>query len=165
MRFLLALAAFAAAAAPFVPQRSAPPPAEVVWPTQVDGRPLTRIAPTAFDRRLARDFPGRIARFSDGRSQVVLRHVGEATRQLHPVRDCFAAIGYRVVPVPMQRSPNGALSSCFEATRDGRTLRICERVVATDGSSMPDVSSWYWPALLGTSPGPWLAITIVTRIR
>jgi hypothetical protein len=57
------------------------------------------------------------------------------------------------------------LSSCFLASRDGVTLKVCERVAASDGGSFPDVSSWYWPALLGRSRGPWLASTTVERIR
>ncbi len=165
MKALLALTALAAAAAPLLPQRPAPPSAAVVWPQRLDGRALSPLAPTALDRRLARDFPGRIARVSDGRRQVVLRHVAQATRQLHPARDCFAAIGYRITPVPMKRVPDGGLASCFEASRSGRVFRICERIRAADGSGFADASSWYWPALLGRSTGPWLAITAVERIR
>lgn len=162
---LLAASASLAAAAPLLPHARAPTTADVTWPASIDGRRLTPIAPTALDTRLARDFPGRIARFTDGRRQIVLRHVPQATRQLHPARDCFAAIGYRIAPVPMARGSDGALSSCVEARRDGRVLRICERIVARDGGTFPDVSSWYWPALLGRSAGPWLATTSVERVR
>jgi hypothetical protein len=162
---LLAVSASLAAAAPLVPRSHAPASHDIAWPDSIDGRRLTSIAPTALDRRLAQDFPGTIARFSDGRRQIVLRHVPRATRQLHPARDCFEAIGYRVTPIPMARGANGALSSCFKAARDGHALKICERIVARDGGSFPDVSSWYWPALLGRSAGPWLATTSVERLR
>lgn len=161
----LAIVATLAATAPLLPHTRPAAPDEVVWPTRIDGRRLLPIAPTALDARLARDFPGRIARFSDGRRQIVLRHVPQATRQLHPPRDCFAAIGYRITPVPMVRGTDGALSSCVEAGRDGRVLKICERIIARDGGTFPDVSSWYWPALLGRSMGPWLATTSVERLR
>ncbi len=162
---ILSAAALLAAGTPLVPAAPVAVASEVSWPTRDDGRRLTPIAATALDARLARDFPGRIARFSDGRRQIVLRHVPQATRQLHPARDCFEAIGYRVAPVPMARGAGGTLSSCFEATRDGVVLKVCERIVAHDGESFPDVSSWYWPALLGRSRGPWLANTSVERIR
>ena len=162
---LLAVSASLATAAPLVPTSRPPAADEVAWPTSIDGHRLTPIAPTPLDERLARDFPGRIARFSDGRRQIVFRHVPRATRQLHPARDCFEAIGYRIAPVPMARAADGALSSCFEATRGGRALKVCERIVARDGGSFPDPSSWYWPALLGRSAGPWLATTSVERLR
>ncbi|MES2339162.1 MAG: hypothetical protein V4537_13790 [Pseudomonadota bacterium] len=164
MRIGILAAAVAAAGAPLLPDRAAPLPAAVAWPATYDGRPLARIAPTALDWRLARDFPGSIARFSDGRRQVVLRQVPQATRQLHPARDCFGAIGYAITAVPMVRAPDGALASCFEARRDGVTLKVCERVTDRAGTSFPDISSWYWPALLDRSPGPWLAATTVERV-
>lgn len=162
---ILTAAALCAAGAPLIPTTPLPVAREVSWPSHFDGRQLTPIAATSLDERLARDFPGRIARFSDGRRQIVLRHVDNATRQLHPARDCFQAIGYRITPEPMARGAGGMLSSCFQATRDGIVLHVCERVVGREGASFPDVSSWYWPALLGRSQGPWLASTSVERIR
>ena len=161
--WLVSVAAVAAAAVPLLPARQSPAPAAANWPAAIDGRKLTPLAPAPEDARLAAGFPGRIARFSDGRRQIVLRSVAGATRQLHPARDCFQAIGYAIAPLPMQRSPGGALASCVAATRDGRTLRICERITDAEGRSFADVSSWYWPALFGRSTGPWLAMTSVER--
>lgn len=160
---ILTASALLAAGAPLVPSDREPAPSAIAWPAAYDGRTLSPLAATPLDRRLARDFPGRIARFTDGRRQVVLRSVPRATRQLHPARDCFAAIGYRIAPAPMARGEGGALASCFHAARDGVTLRVCERVTDRDGTSFPDISSWYWPALLGRSAGPWLAATTVER--
>lgn len=162
-RLALAIAAILAAAAPLLPGAGGATPPAPAWPGEFDGRPLKRVAPTPLDMRLARDFPGHVARFEDGRRQIVLRSLSAATRQLHPAKDCFGAIGYRLRPLPMVRLPGGALTSCFEATRDGVTLKICERVIAADGTSYPDISSWYWPALLGQSTGPWLATMTVER--
>lgn len=162
-RLALLGAATLAAAAPLLPGTRAAAPLAPTWPSFFEGRPLQRMAPTPLDERLARDFPGHIARFQDGRRQVVLRSLSAATRQLHPAKDCFGAIGYDIRPLPMARVSHGALASCFEATRDGVTLRVCERVIAADGISYPDVSSWYWPALLGQSTGPWLAAMTVER--
>lgn len=162
-RLALFAAAGLAAAAPLLPDIRSASPSAPAWPTQFEGRPLRRLAPAPLDARLARDFPGHIARFEDGRRQVVLRSLAAATRQLHPAKDCFGAIGYHIRPLPMVRLPGGALSSCFEATRDGVAFKVCERVIASDGTSYPDISSWYWPALLGQSAGPWLAAMTVER--
>lgn len=164
-RLLLALAASAAALTPLLPDTvPAATTKAIVWPTRWEGRALTPLVATPSDKRLAAGFPGRLARFSDGDRQVVLRHVDAATRQLHPARTCFEGLGYRVVPSPMRRSGQ-AYSSCFEARRDGKVVRVCERIVDADGRSFPDVSSWYWPALLGRSRGPWLAAMVVQRVK
>ena len=161
--WLVAIAAIASAAMPFVPRSRAAPPPPVRWPTHFEGRALQPLAPAAEDARLARDFPGRVARFSDGKRQVVLRSVATATRQLHPARDCFHAIGYFIAPLPMRPIASGTFASCFEAKRGGITLHVCERIIDAQGRSFSDVSSWYWPALLGQSTGPWLAATTVER--
>lgn len=164
MSRLVLLAAAVAALAPLIPRPApAEAPAEVAWPATWEGRPIVPMPPAPEDARLAAGFPGRIARFSDGRRQVVLRRVTEPTRRLHPARDCFAAIGYRTRPLPMRRSGE-AYSSCFEARRDGRRSRVCERIVDAEGASFADVSSWWWPALLGRSRGPWLAATVVEPV-
>ncbi|HEX8389411.1 MAG TPA: hypothetical protein VF636_10360 [Sphingomonas sp.] len=164
-RPLLPLAATATALASLLPD--APPTVArttVVWPTRWEGRTLRALDTTPADNRLAAGFPGHLARFSDGSRQVVLRRVDAATRQLHPARACFEGLGYRVAPSPMRRS-GAAYSSCFEAHRDGEAVRVCERVLDADGRSFPDVSSWYWSALLGRSRGPWLATMVVERVR
>lgn len=162
-RLLLILAA-AAATAPLLPrtQHAAPPP--VRWPAAFEGRTLAPLAPAPEDAQLARGFPGRIARFTDGRRQIVLRSVASATRQLHPSRDCFQAIGYRITPLPMQPASSG-YASCFAAERNGTKLRVCEHITDSAGSIFAEPSSWYWPALLGRSPGPWLAATTVERME
>ena len=162
------LAALAAAmAAPLWPARPAHAPvlAAVPWPALYEGRPLRRIAPGPGDAALAGDFPGSVARFADGRRQIVLRRIAAATRRLHPARDCFHALGNAITPAPRRLARDGTPWSCVDATRDGRTLRVCEQIRDAAGRSFPDVSSWYWPALLGTSPGPWLAAMTVERLR
>ncbi len=158
--------ALAAAAVPLLPGGAPSPPAAAsAWPDRYEGQLLTRIAPAPEDRFLARQFPGQVARFSDGRRQIVLRRVVAATRALHPASDCFRAIGYTVTPAPMRLAPDGKPASCFTATRDGRTLTACEQVRDTGGQSWPDISSWYWSALLGPSQGPWTAALMVEEAR
>lgn len=159
---LLLLATMLAAAAPLLPHRAAPLPPLSAWPATFEGRPIQRLHAGPGDDLLARDFPGHVARFGDGRRQIVLRQVARATRLLHAPRDCFAALGYAIEPAPM-RVVSGGRSSCFSATRGGKALKVCEFIHATNGTIYPDVPSWYWPALTGGSAGPWLAVMTVER--
>lgn len=163
---LFGLLAVAAALAPLLRPAGATDLAERAgpWPARFEGRPLTPLAAAPEDRILARAFPGRIARFSDGRRQIVLRRLAAATRRLHPASDCFRAIGYEIAPAPMRLVPGGGPASCFTARRAGLAYLACEQVRDETGRSWPDVSSWYWAALLGTSRGPWLASLTVERI-
>ena len=119
------------------------------------------IAPAPEDALLARSFPGRTARFSDGRRQVVLRAMTAPTRRLHPASDCFRASGWDIRPAPMQMVAGAGPASCFLALRGGRTVRVCERIAGSKGANWPDISSWYWAALLDPSSGPWLAALTV----
>ncbi len=163
IRHLAVIAAAAlTAAVPLLPQTKGAPIESRPWPTSFEGRKLTPIAPGPGDALLARGFPGRVARFSDGRRQIVLRQVARPTRLLHPPRDCFAALGYRIEPLPMQ-SIAGGRASCFAAVRGQTQLNVCERIADAAGNSYPDVPSWFWPAMLGTGRGPWLAAMTVER--
>lgn len=162
---LFAGLALAAAVAPTVSLRKQPVThvTAAVWPTTYEGRALTPLPPAPEDALLGTRFPGRLARFSDGRRQIVLRRLDAATRRLHPARDCFRATGHVIAPAPMRVSAAGHAASCFAATRDGRTLLVCEQVRDNAGRSWPDISSWYWSALTGTSDGPWTAALSVER--
>lgn len=159
----LALAAAITATVPLLPTTKATPPPPAHWPTVFEGRSLAPAPPGPGDAALARDFPGRIARFTDGRRQIVLRRVARATRELHPARDCFRGLGYAIAPLAMRAVENG-YASCFEAKRTNATLHVCERVTDAEGHVFADAPSWYWPALLGASPGPWLAAMTVERV-
>ena len=162
---LFALSAAAAGAAPFVSLGSAPTAgAAAAWPTHFEGRALTPLKPAPEDALLTRSFPGRVARFSDGHRQIVLRQLPAPTRRLHPASDCFRATGYGIHPAPMQLAEGRGPSSCFLAVRGGRTFRVCERISGADGRSWPDVSSWYWSALLDPASGPWLAALTVETV-
>lgn len=162
-RWMIAAAALAAGLAPLLPKAAPAPPPPVTWPKSFEGRALTPMQPTAFDAVIARDFPGRIARFSDGKRQIVLRSVHGATRALHSARTCFTATGHALSSAPM-RVKDGRASSCFEASKGGKRVLVCERIDGPAGASFPDPSSWYWPALTGNSKGPWLAVTSVEPI-
>lgn len=163
---IFGLASLAAAVAPTLSIRDRPSAVApgAPWPTRYEGRPITPIPAAPEDALLASRFPGQVARFSDGRRQIVLRRMSSATRRLHPARDCFRATGHVITPAPM-RVTRGQAASCFSASRAGRTLLVCEQVRDAGGRSWPDIPSWYWSALLGASDGPWTAALTVERTR
>ena len=47
---------------------------------------------------------------------------------------------------------------------DAQQLRVCERIESAAGESHTDASSWFWSATLGSSSGPWRAITVVEAL-
>ncbi|MET1110311.1 MAG: hypothetical protein ABWX67_02165 [Allosphingosinicella sp.] len=162
---IFAFLALAGGLAPLRPESASPArSASASWPAAFEGRRIHPVAATAEDRILARRFPGRIERFSDGRRHIVLRRLDSATRRLHPASDCYRAAGYAIAPAPMRMIAGRGPAACFIARRGGRAFLACEQVRDEEGRSWPDVSSWYWAALLGTSSGPWLASLTVERV-
>lgn len=144
--------------------RAAPPDrvATVVWPTHFRDQPLTPLPLGALEQRFAQRFPGAIARFTDGERILIVRQVTRPTRQLHPAADCFRGMGYRTDrPQPMA-DEHGARWSCFAAERDGRRVRVCERMHDDGEGQWTDTSAWFWAAQYGG--GPWWAITVVTPL-
>lgn len=133
------------------------------WPTHFEGRALTQLPLSERERRFGDDFPGRIARFTDGRREVIIRFVTDATRKLHPASDCFSGIGYSVRPLPLRVDDAGARWGSFTAERGGEKFRVYERIYADAGDSWEDVSAWYWAVAGGNNPGPWWAVTVAER--
>lgn len=133
------------------------------WPAQFDGKPLTPLPLTELEQRFGTDFPGRIGRFTDGKREIVIRWVTEATRKMHFASDCFQGIGYSVKPLPVHRDENGSLWASFAANKGNERLRVFERIHNDSGESWTDVSSWYWSALRQENSGPWWAITIAEK--
>ncbi len=133
-------------------------------PQQWQGRPLRPLALSEVEQRFARRFPGTLARLTDGRQVLVLRAVHRPTRMLHPAADCYRGLGYRVTGEQLQLDPESRLWRCFDALRDGRRLRVCERIEGSGGDSFTDASAWYWAALLGRSQGPWQALTVASPL-
>jgi hypothetical protein len=144
----------------------APPPtaaaAHSEWPRTWHGQPLQPLAMSAVEHRFAAHFPGRIARFAvaDG-SELVLREVQRPTRMLHPAVDCWRGIGWRIEATRLETDAQALLWRCFEASRDGQRVRVCERIVDADGQAFSDASAWFWAASLNRSRGPWQAVTRV----
>ncbi|HEV2915150.1 MAG TPA: hypothetical protein VGX92_17870 [Pyrinomonadaceae bacterium] len=139
------------------------------WPTRFEGRALTQLQLTPREERFGRDFPGRIARFTDGKREVIIRWVTEATRKLHPASDCFQGIGYGIKPAALRVDEAGQRWASFTATRGSERLRVYERIYADggggagDNSSWPDVSAWYWSAVGEGTAGPWWAVTVAEK--
>ena len=78
-------------------------PAEL--PSEWQGQPVRPLALSAVEQRFAEQFPGHIARLTDGRQIVVLRDVRQPTRMLHPAVDCYRALGYRIEEERLESMP------------------------------------------------------------
>jgi DMSO/TMAO reductase YedYZ molybdopterin-dependent catalytic subunit len=155
-----------AALIPLLPMQSKKAPGAIPrmafkgWPETLDGQVLRPLPLTERELQFGGDFPGQIGRFTDGRREVIIRWVTEATRKLHPASDCFEGIGFRVRPLPLHVDGDGSLWSSFLATRGNERLRVRERIYTDSSESWTDVSSWYWAAARESSAGPWWAVTI-----
>lgn len=157
-----------AALVPLLPLASRPRVGEMDaafpgWPAEFEGRTLTSLPLSERELRFNGGFPGRVARFTDGRREVIIRWVTEATRKLHPASDCFEGVGYNVKPLPLRVDDEGRRWGSFRAEKADETLRVYERIYAGTGESWTDVSAWYWAALGETAAGPWWAITVAEK--
>jgi len=160
----LCLAAAAAALAPLL-HRPTVAAAGVAagfpgWPARYEGRALTEMPLTRREAGFLQDFPGRVGRFSDGRREIIVRWIDAPTRLLHPAADCFRGIGYGVTPLPIRRDAAGAAMGCFRAQHGSDGLTVCEVIRDGRGESWPDVSAWYWHAILGATAAPWWSFVV-----
>lgn len=131
------------------------------WPTQWDGREISQVPLSGRDEKFSENFPGRIAKFTDGQREFVFRWVTTGTRQLHSSADCFRGAGYTITPQPAFRDQSERQWSVFLARRDSRQLLVRERIVDQQGREWTDVSAWFWSVALGQTQGPWLSVTAV----
>jgi hypothetical protein len=153
----LAIAGWKALAAP---HETAPEAVPHEFPVEWEGRTLRPLALGDAEQRFARQFPGTVARLTDGQQVLVLRTVLQPTRMLHPAADCYRGLGWRIEQVRLEQDGQERLWRCFEALREGQRLRVCERIVDAQGRGFTDTSAWYWAALLEQSRGPWQAFTV-----
>lgn len=130
------------------------------WPTHYEGQTLTPLPLSSREDAFVRDFPGRTARFSDGRREIILRWVNAPTRMLHPASDCLRGVGYAITPLPVRTNETGVAMNCFRAHKAGAGMTVCELLRDEHGATWPDVSAWYWSALFNQSPAPWWSITL-----
>lgn len=161
-RAIVLAAALASATAPLVAttHSAAAPAAFPGWPAAYDGRPLTQLPLTAREQSFAEGFPGRIARFTGGHREIILRHVTTATRRLHPASDCYKGLGFSIEPLPLRRDANGQPLGCFSASKGATRHTVCEGLRDAKGAAWSDISQWYWDALLGRVNGPWWSIVV-----
>jgi hypothetical protein len=167
-RALFLIACLAAAVSPLIPVKGESNPADDSlpgWPKTFEGRRLTRLDISPREDGFTKSFPGRIAKFTDGRRTILIRWVTRRTRKLHPAADCFKGIGYTVRPSPLHTDRSGNRWGGAICSRGGETLKIRERINDAFGRGWTDVSSWHWAALLGKTSGPWRAVTIVEKVR
>src|SRR5688572_25881492 len=109
---LLIFACFVAAIVPLFSLKSGAAVAESPedfpgWPMQFEGKPLRTLPLGPLEQRFAAGFPGRIARFSDGEREIVLRWISRETRMLHPASECFRGVGFSVNPQPLRVGAGG----------------------------------------------------------
>ena len=152
-----------AALVPLAERPTRPTPrASANWPESFEGKPLRRVSLSAVEQRFNADFPGEIARFSDGDRDFIFRWITAGTRKVHSAADCFRGLGYAVHSEPVLLDSRGQRWNCLMAFRGPHRLQVRERICTEDETgSWTDVSAWYWSTLLSRSRGPWLAVTIV----
>ncbi len=133
-------------------------------PTQWQGATLRPLALSDVELRFVKHFPGTLARMTDDRQTLVLRTVTQPTRMLHPAADCYRGLGYHIHNEQLEVQANNARWRCFVAQRNGRSVRVCERIEDANGQGFTDTSSWYWASIAGQSHGPWKAFTVATPL-
>ncbi len=157
------------AASTALPQARQPASVEWAEPQWVPQHgSIRRLDLSPLEQRFARQFPGHIGRFTDGRDEWIVRVMDQPTRMLHPAADCFQGMGYTVSAPRVRLDRRGESWRCFKATRNGRTLQVCERIFDAQSGRWTDASSWYWAALLGAArqgSGPWWAVTHVEAVE
>jgi len=130
------------------------------WPSEYENKKLTQLPLTEKEQGFVQDFPGSIARFTDGNRELIIRWVKEPTRKLHPAGDCFKGIGYTIKPQPIKVNQNGINMGCFTATKNSEKLNVCEYIVAQNGETWSDVSSWYWGSVFDAEKTGWFSYVI-----
>ncbi|MDZ4833343.1 MAG: exosortase/archaeosortase family protein [Candidatus Melainabacteria bacterium] len=135
---------------------------ESAWPGEFEGCVLKPVKLSSVETKFSSEFPGRIAKFSDGKRTILYRQVNKPTRQLHPSSDCYKGNSFKLRPMAALRDTEGKVWSRFQASKGGRNLEVREIVSDSQGRTWSDTSSWYWSALLGKTQSPWMAVTVAT---
>ncbi len=151
----------------FAPSKSgaASPDTVVNWPAEFEGRELIPLELSAKEQAFSKDFPGKIARFTDGDREILIRYLKRPSRSLHPSADCLRGAGFTIENKPLRLDQDGNLWGCVLAKRNTDTFKVCESIHDNFGKSWYDVSSWYWAAVLRKTQGGWWAITVAEAIK
>lgn len=131
------------------------------WPMRFREASMRELPLGTTEQRFANDFPGRIAKFSDGRQRFIVRFIERPTRRLHPAADCFRASGYRVRALASCPAGASETSGCLLAIKGDQRLHVHERITDASGGVFRDVSAWYWATLHGGTRGPWWSVTTI----
>lgn len=131
------------------------------WPMEFGGLPLQELPLTNREHVYLKEFPGKIARFTDGEREIVMRYVATPSRKLHPTADCLRGNGLTVSPLPLFQDSRNKIWGCVSAVSDrGERLKVCEQIIDIAGETFSDTSTWFWAAMLEQSHGPWLAVSV-----
>ncbi|SMF16351.1 hypothetical protein SAMN02745866_01070 [Alteromonadaceae bacterium Bs31] len=125
------------------------------WPEFYNNQALVALPLSEREMRFAEGFPGAIGRFQAGKNEIIIRRVEEPTRKLHPARDCFKGIGYKIIDKPLSLNHEGIAMACFHAQKGEAKFKVCEYVQGDQGESWSDISSWYWAALFSRNSRWW----------
>ena len=119
---------------------------------------------TTEEMRFAEHFPGTIAVYRSGNTQIILREMQLATRKLHASRDCLRASGFEVYDAKEYTDAIGDSWLRYHAIHDGLRYIVHERIISLiDHTTWTDVSQWFCHALRRPLNGPWRAETIIHR--
>lgn len=137
---------------------------EIPWPITFEGKHLQRLALSQREEKFVEAFPGKIARFTDGNREIIIRYVTQATRRLHPASDCLRGVGYSITPRALHVDAAGARWNTFLAVRGADRLQVRELFYTEQGQNWSDVSAWYWSVLMGKATEPTWAITVAESV-
>lgn len=130
------------------------------WPSTMGGVPLVALPLNEAEQSFARAFPGDVARFACGGTEVILRRTNRPTRMMHPAAHCLRAAGFETHAEPLFLDTDGRVWGHHRAIRDGRTFRVLIRYAdAAETKTATDASAWFWQALAYPDQGPWTGIT------
>jgi hypothetical protein len=155
------VACVAAASAPLVADARPTGHSFAGWPSQLDGRPLTRLADTPEELRFYAAQPTRHARFSDGQRVVLMSWADASIEGFHLAGPCFAAFGFQLQQLAPRSSDGAPAESCFRATRGGVAQRVCEHIRDGEGRTFASMEAWHLAQLLGSTEPPYLGVSIV----
>lgn len=135
-----------------------------VWPTSFAGKPLTRVELQPYEQRYAAEFPGRMARFSDGSRQIMFQWLPSHSRSVHSAAECLQNSGYEIEHGPIIVDGTGMKWSSCTARKGQTAIRLRERIEDSHGRHWQDVSSWYWDATLDRTNGPYWFVIVTESI-
>lgn len=144
------------------PQQASHTTAFPGWPAQFEGKSLTPVPLSPRELRFYRDFTGRIAKFTDGKRQIVMRWSDTATHKFHLSERCYEAIGYKITATPLTLDSSGHRWRTFAATlpRNGAYVKVYELIYDSSGHEWTDEAAWRWACFWKHTRPPWWSITV-----